>query len=63
MGQKKQFSETQHLLCLADILAIAPNLSNQLNEETAFEFSKQLYEFTKLIFEQYQDEKEKPNLK
>lgn len=63
MGQKEKVSNKQHLLSYDKIIAVAPNLSKQLNEETAFEFSKQLYEFTNLIFEQYQDEKEKSNSK
>ncbi len=63
MGQKEKVSNKEHLLGYDEIIAIAPNLSKQLNEESAFEFSKQLYEFTNLIFEQYQDEKEKSNIK
>lgn len=63
MGQKGKVSNKEHLLSYHEIIAIAPNLSKQLNEESAFEFSKQLYEFTNLIFEQYQDEKEKSNSK
>ena len=63
MGQKEKVSNKEHLVSYDEIIAIAPNLSKQLNEENAFEFSKQLYEFTNLIFEQYQDEKEKSNSK
>lgn len=63
MGQKEKVSNKEHLLSYDEIIAIAPSLSKQLNEESAFEFSKQLYEFTNLIFEQYQDEKEKSNVK
>jgi len=63
MDQKEKVSNKEHLLSYDEIIAIAPNLSQQLNEESAFEFSKQLYEFTNLIFEQYQDEKEKSNIK
>jgi hypothetical protein len=63
MGQKEKVSNKEHLLSYDEIIAIAPNLSKQLNEESAFEFSKQLYEFTNLIFEQYQDEKETSNIK
>ena len=51
MDQKEKVSNIQHLLSYEEIIAIAPNLSKQLNEETTFEFSKQLYEFTKLIHE------------
>ena len=42
-------------------LAIAPILKEVLKEEDSFEFSKQLYEFTKIIYEQYKNEKEKLN--
>lgn len=63
MGQKEKVSNEKHLLSYDEIIVIAPNLSKQINEENAFEFSKQLYEFTNLIFEQYQDEKEKSNIK
>ena len=63
MGQKEKVTNKEHLLSYDEIIAIAPNVSKQLNEESAFEFSKQLYEFTNLIFEQYQDEKEKSNSK
>lgn len=63
MDQKEKVSNIQHLLSYDEIIAIAPNLSKQLNEETAFELSKQLYEFTKLILEQRKNEKEKPHVK
>ena len=63
MDQKEKVSNIQHLLSYDEIIAIAPNLSKQLNEETAFEFSKQLYEFAKLILEQRKNEKEKPHVK
>ena len=61
MDQKEKVSHIQHLLRYDEIIAIAPNLSKQLNEETAFEFSKQLYEFTQIIYEKYKDEKIKLN--
>lgn len=63
MDQKEKVSHIQNLLSYDEIIAIAPNLSKQLSEETAFEFSKQLYEFTKLILEQRKNEKEKPHVK
>ena len=63
MDQKEKVSHIQHLLSYDEIIAIAPNLSKQLNEETAFEFSKQLHEFAKLILEQRKNEKEKPHVK
>ena len=63
MDQKEKVSHIQHLLSYDEIIAIAPNLSKQLNEGTASEFSKQLYEFAKLILEQRKNEKEKPHVK
>ena len=63
MDQKEKVSHIQNLLSYDEIIAIAPNLSKQLSEEAAFEFSKQLYEFTKLILEQRKNEKEKPHVK
>ncbi len=62
MGQKKTIVEDKsHLLDYSVITKIAPSLNNHLNEETALEFAKSLYEFTKLIFDQYKNEKEKLN--
>lgn len=63
MDQGNPQSNNLHLLTFEEIKAIAPNLSKTLNEETTFEFSKQLYEFTKLILEQHKNEKEKPFVK
>lgn len=54
-------NETDYLLDYQEIIAIAPNLKEVLTEEDSFEFSKQLYEFTKIIYEQYKNEKEKLN--
>lgn len=54
-------NETDYLLDYQEIIAIAPNLKGVLTEEDSFEFSKQLYEFTKIIYEQYKNEKEKLN--
>lgn len=59
--QNFQFSELEFLLDYDTIIAIAPNLQTVLSKETAFEFSKQLYQLTKLVYEKYKDEKEEFN--
>ena len=62
MGQKfLKPNENDYLLDYKELIAIAPILKEVLKEEDSFEFSKQLYEFTKIIYEQYKNEKEKPN--
>lgn len=59
--QNFQSSELEFLLDYETIIAIAPNLQTVLSKETAFEFSKQLYQLTKLVYEKYKDEKEEFN--
>ncbi|WGK94721.1 MULTISPECIES: hypothetical protein [Flavobacterium] len=59
--QNFQSSELEFLLDYDAIIAIAPNLQTVLSKETAFEFSKQLYQLTKLVYEKYKDEKEEFN--
>ncbi len=54
-------NEIDYLLDYEELSAIVPNLKEVLTEEDSFEFSKQLYELTKIIYEQYKNEKEKPN--
>jgi hypothetical protein len=59
--QNFQSSELEFLLDYDTIMAIAPNLQTVLSKETAFEFSKQLYQLTKLVYDKYKDEKEEFN--
>ena len=59
--QNFQSSELEFLLDYDTIIAIAPNLQTVLSKETAFEFSKQLYQLTKLVYDKYKDEKEEFN--
>ena len=60
MGQKLiNPNDSDYLLDFEELIAIAPILKEVLKEEDSFEFSKQLYEFTKIIYEQYKNEKEK----
>ncbi len=62
MGQNfLEPNESDYLLDFEELITIAPILKEVLKEEDSFEFSKQLYEFTKIIYEQYQNEKEKLN--
>ena len=62
MGQKfLKPNESHYLLDYNELIATAPILKEVLKEEDSFEFSKQLYEFTKIIYEQYKNEKEKLN--
>lgn len=62
MGQKFiNPNESDYLLDYKELISIAPILKEVLKEEDSFEFSKQLYEFTKIIYEQYKNEKEKLN--
>jgi hypothetical protein len=62
MGQKfLKPNESDYLLDYQELIAIAPILKEMLKEENSFEFAKQLYEFTKIIYDQYKNEKEKLN--
>jgi hypothetical protein len=62
MGQKLiNPNDSDYLLDFEELIAISPILKEVLKEEDSFEFSKQLYEFTKIIYEQYKNEKEKLN--
>lgn len=62
MGQKfSEPNESDYLLDYKELIAFVPILKEVLKEEDSFEFSKQLYEFTKIIYEQYKNEKEKLN--
>ena len=62
MGQKLiNPNDSDYLLDFEELIAIAPILKEVLKEEDSFEFSKQLFEFTKIIYEQYKNEKEKLN--
>lgn len=62
MGQKfLETNESDYFLDYKELIAIAPILKEVIKEEDSFEFSKQLYEFTKIIYEQYKNEKEKLN--
>lgn len=54
-------NEFDFLLDHETIIDIAPQLEGKLTKETAYEFSKQLYQLTKLVYERYKDEKKEFN--
>lgn len=59
MGQNNLLpNEEDYLLNYYELIKIVPALNEKLSEEDSFEFSKQLYEFTRIIYEQYKNEKE-----
>jgi hypothetical protein len=54
-------NEFDYLLDYETIIQIAPKLKDVLTQENSFEFSRQLYDFTKIIYEQYKNEKKELN--
>lgn len=59
MGQNNLLpNEEDYLVNYNELIKIVPALKEKLSEEDSFEFSKQLYEFTRIIYEQYKNEKE-----
>lgn len=54
-------NELDFLLDYEAIITVVPQLEGKLTKETAYEFSKQLYQLTKLVYEKYKDEKEEFN--
>jgi len=62
MGQKQiKFNEVDYFLDYETIVQIAPSLKGTLTKENAFVFSRQLYDFTKIIYELYKNEKKELN--
>ena len=58
MGQKQiKSNEADYFLDYETIIQIAPSLQKTLSKKEAFEFARQLYDFTKIIYEQYKNEK------
>ena len=54
-------NEIEFLLDYETIIQVAPSLKELLTKENAFEFSRQLYEFTKIIYDKYKNEKKEFN--
>lgn len=62
MGQKQiKSNEVDYFLDYETIIQIAPSLQKKLSKEDAFELARQLYDFTKLIYEQHKNEKKELN--
>jgi hypothetical protein len=62
MGRKQiKSNEVDNLLDYETIVQIAPSLKDTLTKENAFDFSRQLYDFTKIIYELYKNEKKELN--
>ena len=59
MDQKHLLSnEADYFLNYEEIIKIVPALKEKLSKEDSFEFTKQLYEFTRIIYEQYKNEEQ-----
>lgn len=59
MDQKHLISnEADYFLNYEELIKIVPTLKDKLTQENSFEFSKQLYEFTRIIYEQYKNEEQ-----
>jgi hypothetical protein len=54
-------NEIEYLLDYETIVKVAPSLKGLLTKENSFEFSRQLYEFTKIIYDKYKNEKKELN--
>ena len=54
-------NEIEFLLDYETIIQVAPSLKDVLTKENAFEFSRQLYEFTRIIYDKYKNEKKELN--
>jgi hypothetical protein len=62
MGLKSiEANEIEFLLDYETIIQVAPSLKDVLTKENAFEFSRQLYEFTRIIYDKYKNEKKELN--
>lgn len=54
-------NEIDYLLDYETIIQVAPSLKGMLTIEDTFEFSKQLYDFTKIVYDKYKNEKKELN--
>lgn len=62
MGLKSiEANEIEFLLDYETIIQVAPSLKDVLTKENAFEFSRQLYEFTRIIYDKYKNEEKELN--
>ena len=59
MGQKHLISnEADYFLNYEELIKIVPTLKDKLTHENSFEFSKQLYEFTRIIYKKNKNEEQ-----
>ena len=54
-------NEIEYLLDYETIIQVAPSLKGILTIENTFEFSRQLYDLTKIIYDKYKNEEKKLN--
>lgn len=54
-------NDIEYLLDYETIIQVAPSLKGILTVENAFEFSRLLYDFTKIIYDKYKNEKKELN--
>lgn len=54
-------NEIEFLLDYETIIQVAPSLKDVLTKENAFKFSRQLYEFTRIIYDKYKNEEKELN--
>jgi len=54
-------NEIEYLLDYETIILVAPSLKEILTKENTFEFSRQLYDLTKIIYDKYKNEEKELN--
>jgi hypothetical protein len=54
-------NDIEYLLDYETIIQVAPSLKGILTVENTFEFSRLLYDFTKIIYDKYKNEKKELN--
>ena len=54
-------NEIEYLLDYETIIQVAPSFKEILTKENTFEFSRQLYDFTKIIYDKYKNEEKELN--
>ncbi len=57
MGQQKLEDRANQYLSFEELSNIAPELTKELDQESVFTLSKELYLLTELIYQKFKDEK------
>ena len=57
MGQQKLEDRANQYLSFKELSNIAPELTKELDQESVFALSKELYLLTELIYQKFKDEK------